>query len=28
MKKAAIRCNGKLFTPADVPVLVPSLLSA
>jgi hypothetical protein len=28
MKKAAIRCNGKLFTPADVPKLLPALLSA
>jgi hypothetical protein len=25
MKESAIRCNGKLFTPADVPKLLPKL---
>jgi hypothetical protein len=28
LNKSAIRCNGKLFTPADVPKLLPALLSA
>jgi hypothetical protein len=28
LNKSAIRCNGKLFTPADVPKLLPCLQSA